>query len=96
MIEYESHPERYTGKGTVYLAFDDERYHGYWELEPDGPPTPLELFPGSPSLSDALEWGRARTPRVLVRPEWDPATYYWAGVGDRPDGWDHVPVLEAR
>jgi hypothetical protein len=34
-----------------------------------------------------VEWGRERTPRVLVRPEHDPGEYYWAGTGE-PEGAD--------
>ena len=45
-IQYDPAPERYNGKGVVYLAFDDGEYSGYWDLAPDGPPTPLEECPG--------------------------------------------------
>jgi hypothetical protein len=96
LIEYDSDPARYTGTGVVFLAFIDGKYSGYWELEPDGPPTPLEPFPDSPSLADALGWARERTSKVLVRPMQDPDRYYWAGVGEPPNGWEHLPILQAE
>ena len=69
----------------MYLAFDGEPEHadcfGYWDLEPDGPPTPLEEAPPSSSPRTAVEWGRARTPRVFIRFD---GGYLWAGVGDPP------------
>ena len=72
----------------MYLAFDGEpgrpHYSGYWDLEPDGPPTALEEAPPSNSARTAVEWGRARTRRVFIRPD-DWSGYFWAGVGDPPD-----------
>jgi hypothetical protein len=44
-IDYHPTPERFHGRGVVFLAFDDGAYSGYWELEPDGPPTALEESP---------------------------------------------------
>lgn len=82
------------GKGTVWLAFDDDWYWGYWDLEPDGPPTLLERYPSSPHVSDALAWGRARTPVVLIRPEHDPGQYYWAGTGPRPALHADLPTFD--
>jgi hypothetical protein len=79
-IQYDPAPERYSGKGVVYLSFDEGQYSGYWDLEPDGPPTPLEECPRSTSAREVVSWGRQRTPRVLIRPEADPGQYYWAGA----------------
>ncbi len=40
------------------------------------------------TLDEALALARGRTDWVMVRPEWDADTYYWAGPDDRPDdGW---------
>jgi hypothetical protein len=44
-------------------------------------------MPRTRSLEEAIEWGRQRTSRVLIRPESDPGEYYWAGVGE-PKGSD--------
>lgn len=87
-IDYAPESARIQRRGTVYLAFDDQLdvYQGYWDLEPDGPPTPLEQCPGSASAHDVLEWAGKRAPRVLIRPRDDPGTYYWAGDGDPPPG----------
>jgi hypothetical protein len=82
-IEYHPAPEQFRGKGVVFLAFDDGEYSGYWELEPDGPPTALEECPRSISPVDAISWGRQRTPRLLIRPESDPGRYYLLGRGRR-------------
>jgi hypothetical protein len=80
-INYHESPELFRGKGTVWLAFDesDGRYRGYWDLQPDGPPTPLEECPGGASALQVVLWGRARAPRVLIRPKQDQDRYYWAG-----------------
>ena len=87
-IWYHSHPAQFRGRGTVYLAFDVDggspHWTGYWELEPDGPPTPLEEGPGWTSPNDAVEWGRARSARVLIRLD-DSSGYLWAGKGEPPD-----------
>jgi hypothetical protein len=72
------------GHGTVFIAGDDGRYGGYWDLEPDGPPTMLEQMPEFITASDAVRWGRARADRVLIRPRSDPARYHWAGAIDPP------------
>ena len=37
-------------------------------------------------LPDALAWARRRTDWITVRPEWDPGTHYWAGLGPTMDG----------
>jgi hypothetical protein len=97
MIEYHSSPQDFRGKGTVYLAWDEDRktYWGYWELEPDGNPTPLERCPDSASEAEVLAWARARTRRVVIRPRTDPATsYYWNTEENPPanlSDWPKVP-----
>jgi len=86
-IEWAAPDARITGRGTVFLAFDPDSglYSGYWDLEPDGPPTPLEECPASSSAREVIDWGRARTPRVLIRPRDDHGRYFWAGIGEPPD-----------
>ena len=91
-IQYDPAPERYNGKGVVYLAFDDGEYSGYWDLAPDGPPTPLEECPRSTSAREVVSWGRQRTPRVLIRPEADPGQYYWAGDEPASGGYAELPT----
>lgn len=86
-VDYHASPEQFRGKGTVYLAWDEARhtYSGYWDLEPDGKPTPLEPCPESPSEGFVLVWARSRTRRVVIRPRTDPDTsYYWSGEEDPP------------
>ena len=86
-------------RGTVWIAWDEGRYVGYWDLEPDGPPTQLEQMPESMSAPEALAWGRARAERVMIRPQPDPGRYYWAGLGPPPgqtlifEGEDAQPDL---
>jgi hypothetical protein len=85
-IEYHSHPERFLGTGTVFLAWhESDLYSGYWDSFPDGN-RPLEEAPRSTSYDQAVSWGRERTPRVLIRPESDPSEYYWAGLGEPKEG----------
>jgi hypothetical protein len=69
-------PRQYVGKGTVYIAWDDGRHWGYWDLQPDGPPRHLEQMPEFASAAEAIEWGRSRTDRVVIRPELDPSHHY--------------------
>jgi hypothetical protein len=86
-VNYHPSPEQFRHKGTVYLAWDKDRhtYWGYWDLEPDGKPTPLEPCPESPSEGNVLAWARARTHRVVIRPRTDPdISYYWTGEGGPP------------
>jgi hypothetical protein len=77
------------GTGTAFIAWepDDRDYFGYWDSLPDGPASALEQMPRTGSLEEAIEWGRQRTSRILIRPESDPGEYYWAGVGE-PQGLD--------
>lgn len=88
-------------RGTVFLAWDPSGavYWGYWDLAPDGPPTNLEQFTPTRDVLSAVDWGRQRSPRVLIRPESDPGQYHWAGVTP-PDG-DYAslpifPIAEER
>ena len=83
----------YQGHGTVFLAFTDGAYSGYWDLLPDGPPTELERFGGSDDFAIAHEWALCRTPAVLVRPRYDPGQYYWAGLGKATDAHSGLPLL---
>ena len=99
-IDYDPHPERYIGTGTAFIAWDDDdgrdpHYFGYWDSMPDFIPSiPLEEAPRTRSLSDAVAWGRRRTPRVLIRPENDPDECYWAGSGEPQDGDADLKRLE--
>lgn len=87
----------HVGNGTVFFAFvDDSEYggpqgwFGYWDLEPDGPPTCLERAELQPTAEAAVAWGRARSNRVLIRDPLGPHgdVYLWAGTGPRPPGVD--------
>ena len=105
-IEYHPNPEQFLGTGTVFIAWDrSERwdlaggeldgsmYLGYWDSLPDTAPAALEEMPRTESIDAAVEWGRKRTSRVLIRPESDPDVYYWAGIGE-PHGVDaDLPLL---
>jgi len=93
-IEYHREPERFRGRGVVFLAWDDEGYWGYWDLEPDGPPTALEEYPPSASAAEVVSWGRERAPRVLIRPESDPSRYYWAGAGQPSGKYTTLPIWD--
>jgi len=86
-IDYHPHPELFLGQGQVFLAWDEDRgvYWGYWDLAPDGPPAALEEAPTSSSADVVISWARKRTPVVLIRPEFAPGEYQWAGVGDAPE-----------
>jgi hypothetical protein len=87
-ISYHPHPEGFLGTGTVFIAWHEGELHywGYWDSFPLEPRLSLEECPITASLNEAVEWGRQRTPRVLVRPESDPGEYYWAGTGDPLEG----------
>jgi hypothetical protein len=86
-VEYHKHPELFLRTGTVFIAWDDPGedpgYSAYWDSIPDEEPGfAIEDGPRTLSLSEVVEWGRRRTPRVLIRPESDPGEYYWAGIGE--------------
>jgi hypothetical protein len=86
-VGYDKHPERFLGTGTVFIAWDDSEedpgYRAYGDALPDEKPgLAIEEGPRARSLGEVVEWGRERTPRVLIRPESDPGEYYWAGIGE--------------
>jgi hypothetical protein len=73
--------------GVVFIAWtegDDEPGFdwGYWDGAPEG--GLLEQMPETAAVDVALEWGRARSDRVKIRPSWDPARYYSAGTRTMP------------
>ncbi|HEX5740352.1 MAG TPA: cytidine deaminase [Pilimelia sp.] len=82
------------GQGTAVIHPDlvhgVEMWTGYWEQgEPDGPPPAaerriLEEAPTWGNVADAVAWGRARTPRVIVID--DAGEPRWAGDGEPPAG----------
>jgi cytidine deaminase len=85
------------GRGTVFVHADvaggRRVWTGYWERSdgsfaggsaPDGEAGILEEAPTWPDAADAVDWGLARTPRVVVIDP-DGATL-WAGAGDPPVG----------
>ena len=89
-VEFLGDPSTYLGKGTVWLAPVDApsragegTWDGYWDLEPDGPPTPLERSPSFSSPGLAIDWGRLRTSRVLIRLD-SSRGYWWAGTSSCP------------
>jgi hypothetical protein len=59
-------------------------YSGYWDALPDADPTHLEQMAETPFMEDA-HWARERAHRVVIRPERKPDTYFWAGVGAKPE-----------
>jgi len=81
-------------RGIVFIAwshnFDGEEnyYTGYWDGAPYDTGLPdggmLERMPDTPSIEIALEWARARSDRVKIRPSWHPPHSYSAGA--RPTG----------
>jgi cytidine deaminase len=81
----------YHGRGTVFvhpdMAGGQRVWTGYWERSSGSPgagePTGiLEEAPTWPHVDGAVDWGRARTTRVVVV-DADGATF-WAGSGDGP------------
>lgn len=79
----------YRGRGTVFVHPDmvsgQRVWTAYWERSGgagDDRPGILEEGPTWPAASEAVTWGLARTPRVVVV-DADGATY-WAGTGDPP------------
>lgn len=78
-------------RGTVFLVEEDagdgsgdRAWCGYWDASPEGRGF-LEDAGRHPSLDSALAWGRARSPRVLVRYE-GASDYLWGGDGAPPPG----------
>ena len=83
--------------GTVWIAWSDltadgpmgadvPGLRGYWvSWQSDrGDDDWYEDGPSCTDLRDALTWARERTDAVIVRPEWDEGTHYWAGSGHDP------------
>jgi hypothetical protein len=72
-------------RGIVFIAWTDNEdepgfYSGYWDGAEHGRDEGfLGQMPATPSTDEALEWARARSDRVKIRPSWDPAHYYSAG-----------------
>ncbi len=79
-------------RGSVWLFWhsSDKTYQGYWDAIPDGPGAVLEQFFGSVDIETAVSWGRSRSDRVFIRPQWDDGTYYWAGNGPKPEKYDQI------
>ena len=78
----------FRGRGTVFVHPDvaggQRVWTGYWERSTgtDEPPGILDEAPTWPGPAEAIAWGRARTPRVVVV-DADGATW-WAGTGQGP------------
>jgi hypothetical protein len=89
------HQEGSVKRGTVWIAWDEGRYSGYWDLEPEGSPTHLEQMPDCVSAWEAIDWGRPRANRIMIRPKSDPGQYYWAGMGP-PPGQPPIPIYQAN
>lgn len=85
-------PERlaaWRGRGTVFVHPDvsagQQVWTAYWERsggDEGAEPGVLEEGPNWPAVDEAVAWGHARTPRVVVV-EAD-GTMLWAGEGDPP------------
>jgi hypothetical protein len=84
-------PAPFIGRcGTVFAAWGGFRlsrpgappptYTGYWDQYPDPDYAFLEQGPDTADLSEVLHWARARSDRIIVRPEFDPLNEYWAGT----------------
>ena len=65
--------------GWAGAEWDDGCYLASHQDTPDDADANLETA----DLQEALDWARARTAWVMVRPAWDPDVHYWAGVGRR-------------
>jgi len=69
--------------GIVFIASSDLQHSdtlaftGYWDR--GVPPEMMEQGPGWRRIEDAISWGRARAPRVLVRLGATEDTIYSAG-----------------
>jgi cytidine deaminase len=83
---------RWRGRGTVFvhpdLAGGTQIWTGYWERSGGGPGDVekgiLEEGPNFPTSAAAVDWGRVRTPRIVVVDA--DGGLSWAGEGDPPDG----------
>lgn len=94
-VEHTASPTSFQGKGIVYIAWDEDeqRYRGYWERAPDGPPASLERLPHTPDMEAALTWALERTPIVMIRPHFAPGETYWGGGEPIPERFSELPPL---
>jgi cytidine deaminase len=78
-------PTRVVGTGTAWIVVDRLQgdYPCYWYTGSQG--GRLVEQARADTAAAAVEWGRARTPRVRIR--MSDARTYWAGAGDVPDGY---------
>jgi cytidine deaminase len=81
----------YRGRGTVFVHPDTAGgrrvWTGYWERSTGATDLPRGILDEAPtwaSTMEAVAWGRARTPRVVVVDA--DGTAFWAGVGEAPSG----------
>jgi hypothetical protein len=72
--------------GMAWIVFDHGRndYLCYWYNGPNGGNCLLGQA-HAPTASQAVDWGRARTPKVRIR--MGDAETYWAGSGAAPEGF---------
>jgi hypothetical protein len=78
-------------QGVAWVVWTYEEPGAYsCSLQPfAGQRLPMEDGPDLPSLDEALRWARARTSRIIVRPEWDPGQNY-AAIDGRPENWKRL------
>jgi len=78
----------HVGHGTVFLhpevTNSVQRWTGYWAGEETA--GIVEEAPTWATAAEGIEWGRLRTPRVVVVD--GQGETYWAGVGDRPTEYE--------
>jgi cytidine deaminase len=85
---------KWRGRGTVFvhpdLAGGAQVWTGYWERSGgssdarDAEKGVLEECPNFPTAVEAVDWGRVRTPRIVVVDA--DGGLSWAGEGEPPDG----------
>jgi hypothetical protein len=95
-------------RGRVYIAWIDDPpppwatdgwtpQPGYYGLSMQGSPANPDIYEvgdDTPDIAVALAWARDRSEWIVIRPEWDPGRYYWAGTGVPPDdGRTELSVL---
>lgn len=78
-------------QGIAWVVWTYEEPGAYsCSLQPfAGQRLPVEDGPELPSLDEALTWARARTSRIIVRPEWDPGHNY-AATEQPPHDWKRL------